>query len=42
MVMRQEHRAVEKLFVDSCLEDIDRRSPRGLDKTLILQPGSGQ
>jgi hypothetical protein len=40
--MRQEHRAGEKLFVDSCLEDIDRRSPRGLDKTLILQPGSGQ
>ena len=27
---------------NACLEDIDYRSPRGLDKALILQLGSGQ
>ncbi|WP_032621172.1 ATP-binding protein, partial [Pseudomonas avellanae] len=31
-----------RLRHNACLEDIDYRSPRGLDKALILQLGSGQ
>lgn len=31
-----------RLRHNACLEDIDYRSPRGLDKSLILQLGSGQ
>ena len=31
-----------RLRHNTCLEDIDYRSPRGLDKALILQLGSGQ
>ena len=31
-----------RLRDNACLEDIDYRSPRGLDKALILQLGSGQ
>ncbi|KPC24966.1 IS21-like element ISPsy14 family helper ATPase IstB [Pseudomonas savastanoi] len=31
-----------RLRHSACLEDIDYRSPRGLDKALILQLGSGQ
>ncbi|KPX12840.1 IS21-like element helper ATPase IstB [Pseudomonas syringae] len=31
-----------RLRYNACLEDIDYRSPRGLDKALILQLGSGQ
>lgn len=31
-----------RLHHNACLEDIDYRSPRGLDKLLILQLGSGQ
>lgn len=31
-----------RLKHNACLEDIDYRSPRGLDKSLILQLGSGQ
>jgi DNA replication protein DnaC len=31
-----------RLRHNACLEDIDYRSPRGLDKAMILQLGSGQ
>ncbi|KPZ08656.1 ISPsy14, transposition helper protein, partial [Pseudomonas amygdali pv. ulmi] len=31
-----------RLHHNACLEDIDYRSPRGLDKAMILQLGSGQ
>ncbi|SUD27040.1 putative transposition helper protein [Pseudomonas fluorescens] len=31
-----------RLRHNACLEDIDYRSPRGLDKSMILQLGSGQ
>ena len=31
-----------RLKHSACLEDIDYRAPRGLDKGLILQLGSGQ
>ncbi|KPW98158.1 MULTISPECIES: IS21-like element ISPsy14 family helper ATPase IstB [Pseudomonas syringae group] len=31
-----------RLHHNACLEDIDDRSPRGLDKAMILQLGSGQ
>ncbi|MGZ7460281.1 IS21-like element ISPre4 family helper ATPase IstB, partial [Pseudomonas sp. Ma2-10] len=31
-----------RLRHNACLEDIDYRSPRGLDKSLILQLGGGQ
>ncbi|PRW68724.1 ATP-binding protein, partial [Pseudomonas fluorescens] len=27
---------------DACLEDVDYRSPRGLDRSLILQRGGGE
>jgi DNA replication protein DnaC len=38
-----EHRLkAARLRHNACLEDIDYRSPRGLDKALILQLGSGQ
>ena len=33
---------IARLRHNACLEDIDYRSPRGLDKALILQLGSGQ
>ncbi|MBI6567081.1 IS21-like element helper ATPase IstB [Pseudomonas synxantha] len=36
------HLKAVRLRHNACMEDIDYRSPRGLDKALILQLGSGQ